>query len=314
MSQVVSEFASAEAQLKQSAKSKPSRRQSAKTEPSERRARYLSPFRYPGGKSWLVPYIKQWLARKDVGLFVEPFVGGGAISLAVAYRQWARHVVMCEVDPAVAAIWNAVLNGDADWLQKRITSFKLTKKSLIEQLAGRGREPRTLAFRTLLRNRTSHGGLLTQGSALLKKGENGKGIQSRWYPQTLAARLTKIKTFRDKITFVEGDGVQLLESLSNAKKCFFFLDPPYTSGSISAGGRMYDHHLIDNARLFSLAKRMSGEFLMSYDDTREIRLMAKAHGFQVRKVAMRTRHHVAAEELLVCRDFGWLSRARLADA
>ena len=121
-------------------------------------------------------------------------------------------------------------------------------------------------------------------------------------------RLDIIKTFRDRITFVEGDGVQLIESLSRAKQCFFFLDPPYTAGSISAGARMYEHLEVDHARLFSVAKRMAGEFLMSYDDTPEIRLMARAHGFKVRTVEMRTRHHVAAQELLICRDFDWFSK------
>lgn len=275
--------------------------------PAPKQVEYLSLFRYPGGKSWLVPYIQRWLAGRNAGLFVEPFVGGAAVSLAVAHRQSARHVLMCELDSGVAAVWNSVLNGDSDWLRKKITTFRLTRTNLSKELSSRRQGHRWLAFRTLLRNRTSHGGLLTLGSALLREGENGRGIQSRWYPETLASRLDAIKTFQDRITFVEGDGVQLLESLSKAKQCFFFLDPPYTAGSISAGARMYDHHLIDHARLFSLAKRMAGEFLMSYDDTPEIRLMARAHGFQIRKVTMRTRHHVAAHELLVCRGFEWFS-------
>lgn len=287
---------------------KSNRANSPRSKTNSDRTEHLSLFRYPGGKSWLVPYIHQWLLDRSAGLFVEPFAGGAAISLAVARNRWARHVLMCEIDAGVAAVWNSALNGEADWLRNRITAFKLTKRNLAAELSSKAQDQKKMAFRTLLRNRTSHGGLLTQGSASLNRGEDGKGIRSRWYPETLASRLNSIKAFRQRITFVEGDGVQLLESLSKANQCFFFLDPPYTAGSISAGARMYEHHTVDHARLFSIAKRMSGDFLMSYDDTPEIRLMARAHGFQIRRVGMRTRHHVATEELLICRDFDWFSR------
>jgi len=34
-----------------------------------------SPFRYPGGKTWLIPRIRQWLRsfKKKPELFIEPF-------------------------------------------------------------------------------------------------------------------------------------------------------------------------------------------------------------------------------------------------
>ncbi|MDP8791430.1 DNA adenine methylase, partial [Serratia marcescens] len=40
--------------------------------------RQLSPFRYPGGKTWLVPEVRKWLMASKVtpSVFVEPFAGG----------------------------------------------------------------------------------------------------------------------------------------------------------------------------------------------------------------------------------------------
>jgi len=40
--------------------------------------RHLSPFRYPGGKTWLVPDVRHWLMASKVkpAVFVEPFAGG----------------------------------------------------------------------------------------------------------------------------------------------------------------------------------------------------------------------------------------------
>src|SRR5215475_1839398 len=42
-----------------------------------------SPFRYPGGKTWLVPYIRSWLASRGgrASLLIEPFAGGGIVGL-----------------------------------------------------------------------------------------------------------------------------------------------------------------------------------------------------------------------------------------
>src|SRR5437667_3530211 len=66
-----------------------------------------SPFRYPGGKTWLVPHIRQWLASlpKRPSEFIEPFAGGGIVSLTVAIERLADTVIMVELDDQVAAVW-----------------------------------------------------------------------------------------------------------------------------------------------------------------------------------------------------------------
>lgn len=47
---------------------------------------HRSPFRYPGGKTWFVPRLRQWLTNQTAKakLLVEPFAGGGIISLTAA--------------------------------------------------------------------------------------------------------------------------------------------------------------------------------------------------------------------------------------
>ncbi|MDQ3584451.1 MAG: DNA adenine methylase [Acidobacteriota bacterium] len=50
-----------------------------------------SPFRYPGGKTWLVPRIRQWLKQRPAE-FIEPFAGGGIVGLTVAAENLAAHV------------------------------------------------------------------------------------------------------------------------------------------------------------------------------------------------------------------------------
>ena len=40
-----------------------------------------SPLRYPGGKTWLVPHIREWLAKTTPEVLIEPFAGGAIVSL-----------------------------------------------------------------------------------------------------------------------------------------------------------------------------------------------------------------------------------------
>ena len=47
-----------------------------------------SPFRYPGGKTWLVPHVRAWLRSlpKKPQVFVEPFAGGGIINAGASLK------------------------------------------------------------------------------------------------------------------------------------------------------------------------------------------------------------------------------------
>ena len=51
-------------------------------------------FRYPGGKTWLVPQIRRWLWSKQnsPAELIEPFAGGGIIGLTAAAENLAQHV------------------------------------------------------------------------------------------------------------------------------------------------------------------------------------------------------------------------------
>src|SRR5215203_692100 len=77
-----------------------------------------SPFRYPGGKTWLVPRLRQWLLSKDPrpSELIEPFAGGGIVSLTAAFEGLAEHVTMVELDDQVAAVWEVMLNGHGEEL------------------------------------------------------------------------------------------------------------------------------------------------------------------------------------------------------
>jgi DNA adenine methylase len=270
-----------------------------------------SPFRYPGGKTWLVPRIRQWLSSLDTkpAVFVEPFAGGGIVGLSVGFEQWAEHVVLVELDRQVAAVWATILGGDAEWLADRIVSFDLTHENVRSTLARDDGGTREQAFRTILKNRTYHGGILAPGAALIKHGENGKGLKSRWYAETLASRIVAIGRIRDRFTFVHGDGIEVMRSYARRKRAVFFIDPPYTAGGSNgkrAGTRLYTHHELDHERLFATAQRAAGDVLLTYDDAPDVRALAERHGFDIEAVAMKNTHHARMTELLIGRSLDWV--------
>lgn len=269
-----------------------------------------SPFRYPGGKTWLVPRLRAWLANRATppASFIEPFAGGGIISLTVAFERLAQHVIMVELDAQVAAVWHTIINGDAAWLAERIASFALSA----EQVAAVLDEPAVTvpdrAFQTIVKNRVNRGGILAQGAGKVKYGENGKGLHSRWYPQTLKQRILDILSIRERISFIEGDGLEVMHTHLSRRDAVFFIDPPYTAGGKRAGSRLYTHAELNHEALFGLAAQLSGDFLMTYDCADELYELARQHNFDTQLVAMKSTHHAEMNELLIGRDLAWARR------
>jgi DNA adenine methylase len=213
---------------------------------------------------------------------------------------------MVELDDQIASVWQTILAGDAQWLAKRIINFELSPESAKAEFAKSPKSQCERAFQTVLKNRTAHGGILAEGAGVLKNGENGKGILSRWYPQTIAKRITNIELVANRLEFIHGDAFDVLARFQKDREAVFFIDPPYTAGGKRAGSRLYTHSEIDHDKLFSICEKLRGDFLMTYDNAEEVRALAERHGFEIKPVAMKNTHHAEMNELLIGRDLGWV--------
>lgn len=261
-----------------------------------------SPFRYPGGKTWLVPTARKWFAQADAdSKLIEPFAGGGIIALTAIAERYFDHVMMVELDDDMAAAWETILSEDCQWLIKQISNFDVTADGVNSVIAHAMDGTKERGFATIVRNRTNHGGILAKGSGMIKTGENGRGLSSRWYPSTLVKRIIIINKMRDRITFVHGDAFDIIEQMLYDKNNFFFIDPPYTI----AGRRLYNHFEVDHRRIFELVSHMSGHFLLTYDDTHEVRGWAEEFGLPYLTIPMQTTHLVTKNELLISDSFEW---------
>ena len=271
--------------------------------------RYLSPFRYPGGKSWFVGFARQWLKAQSrlPKILVEPFGGGAGISLVAVNERLVQQAVFAEIDRDVAATWETMLNGHATWLADEILAFRISRKRVEMKLKEVPKADHERAFQCLLKNRTARGGVLSDGAGLIRRGEDGKGLRSRWYPETLSKRIKAISALKGQLHFRQGDGFEVINEHLHRTDTVFFVDPPYTQ----AARRLYRHWSIDHEKLFELMRDAKGDVLMTYDDTREVRMWARRYGFQVRKLSMRTTHHQQKQELMIARDFGWLREGKM---
>ncbi len=263
-----------------------------------------SPLRYPGGKTWLIPHIREWLASAKPQIFIEPFVGGGIVSLTAVMERLAGQAFMVEIDRDVAAFWHAALS-DNKSLQRQVRTFEPTEESVLKWESLSPRCVKEHGFRTLVLNRTKRGGILAPGASRIKAGENGKGLASRWYPDTLVSRLQAIELVADRISFFEGDGTRLLAPLVRGwgREAAVFLDPPYTAGGGKrAGTRLYQHAEVDHSALFRTLAVLRCHFMMTYDEAPEIVDLVNRYGFSAVRVEMKNTHHNRQSELIITRE------------
>jgi len=263
---------------------------------------HRSVFRYPGGKTWLVPHVRHWLASiHRPAEFAEPFAGGGIVGLSVLFDGLSDRITLVELDRAVAAVWKVILNGKGTALAERITDFEVSEAAVRNFLSADHRKLYDLAFATILRNRMQRGGIMAPGASLMRAGENGKGLHSRWYAQTLKRRILDIVQKKKSITFIQGDGIAFLRANAKRHDIACLIDPPYTV----AGRRLYAHSEIDHENLFQTAGMLKGDFLMTYDNVEPVRELANKHGFDTQEVAMKNTHHAVMSELLIGRNLDW---------
>jgi len=283
-----------------------------------------SPLRYPGGKTWLVPHIRAWLGSLDQRpkLLIEPFGGGAIVSLTAVMEGLVERCLLAELDPDVAAFWEAALHHGPN-LCERIRAFVPTREAVESLARTQPDDALERGFRALVLNRTRRGGILAPGASLSRAGESGKGLASRWYPETIVSRLKRISAHADRIDFRETDGMRLLEEFAGAPGSVVFADPPYSAGGKRAGRRLYTHFEIDHPRLFQLLADAAPEFMLTYDHAPEIADLVRRHGFHAAQVTMKNTHHDRIGELVITRGLdrgirhrrvGEVRRARVAIA
>ena len=72
---------------------------------------YLTPFRYPGGKQKLSPFITELIIENEGigGHYVEPYAGGAGVAIALLNKKIVSHIHLNDSSYPIYALWNSIL-------------------------------------------------------------------------------------------------------------------------------------------------------------------------------------------------------------
>lgn len=238
---------------------------------------FVSPLRYPGGKGRLGPWIATLMQsnRLKGGCYVEPYAGGAGAALFLLLQGYAGRIVINDVDPAIHAFWDTVVN-DTEALVDRIFRCPPTikarsiAKSVLEKVQDHNRAD--VAFATFLLNRTNRSGILN-GGVIGGTAQNGPyKMDVRYKVENLVARIRAIGAMREKIKVYGLDALEFLKEVGDKlppKKVLIYLDPPYYVKGSQLYRNCYQH--ADHVAVGKVVKSLSRPLLVTYDDAPEIR-------------------------------------------
>jgi DNA adenine methylase len=238
-------------------------------------------------------------------ILIEPFAGGASVSLAALKSGLVERVRIAETDPGVSAFWKTVLQRNGRILAERILEFSPTKKNVLRVIDDSPHGRVDLAFKTLIKNRFSFGGIMADGAGLPRKGELDKGITQRWYPETIAERILYIHNIREQIEFTDGCGLDLLRSAKRNTRSVCFIDPPYLQDGRNAGKRIYRQKNLCIHDLLHRLADFNPKFLLTYHQSPAVASRAINAGLDLSLVPMKSSHHLVHHEMVITNDPAW---------
>jgi hypothetical protein len=61
----------------------------------------------------------------------------------------------------------------------------------------------------------------------------------------------------------------------------------------------------DHEKLFALTAKIKGRFMLTYDDTDEIRFLANKYALKYKTIPMKTTHHLQKNEIIISDNIDW---------
>lgn len=240
-----------------------------------------NPLRYPGAKSKLSDYVIRLLHQEGLidCTFYEPFAGSCALSIRLLEQGIIKKAVVNEKDPLIYSFWESVFHHTDELIQliqdtpiDLQTWYELAKYRQSENLFGK-----TIAekgFAGLFLNRTNFSGILNANPLGGKSQTSQYTIDCRFKKEVIIQSILDISVFSNKVEVHNNDAVAFMRCELKGKhrsKYFVYIDPPY----YKAGPELYRYYYTkkDHEDLAKYIKSKTFSWLLSYDDTPEIRAL-----------------------------------------
>lgn len=195
---------------------------------------FLSPLRYPGGKSKISSFIEDLILLNNLEgcTLYELYAGGAGASLNLLFSNICDKIVLNDLDRHIYSFWHSILNESegflrlvndteiniTNWDNQRHIYENHTLFSLLE-----------VGFSTFFLNRSNRSGILYKAGPIGGRNQTGKyKIDVRFNKVDLTRRILKIAELRGKIEIHSNESILMLKEIfSRSEKQFIFLDPPY---------------------------------------------------------------------------------------
>jgi DNA adenine methylase len=232
----------------------------------------LSPLRYPGGKSKVIPLIYSMMREEASHTLVSPFAGGASVELALLQAGIIHELILNDLDFGIYGLFWTIKHAPDD-LMHRIQHTVLTHDYFFaaQTIVKSDYQRCTIieaAWALLVVNRLSYSGIYKANPLGGRAGSN-KDLLSRWNPDDLCKRIRQIHAVSDRITIFNMDACKLIEESYWLERCTLYIDPPY----VKAGKQLYrcyynrDEHVELNVLLDSLYHGMPGaDLILIYDN------------------------------------------------
>ena len=241
-----------------------------------------TPLRYPGGKSQLTPVVIDILTRNGMlyGEYAEPFAGGAGIAMTLLLNNYVSGIYLNDIDTAIYAFWHSVLY-QPDSLCDRIQQVEVNIEEWHRQrkvfLDPGCTDTLDKGFATLFLNRTNRSGILRGGViGGLQQSGNYK-IGCRFNKNDLIRKVRRIADYQDQITLTCMDAAKFLKKVlpKSSGNTLVNLDPPY----FGKGPELYTnfYKAADHAKLAKAVSLLKRRWIVTYDDTPEIRQLYEAY-------------------------------------
>jgi len=247
----------------------------------------VTPLRYPGGKTWLLPYVMEYLRFHNIqlGTIIEPFAGSASISIGLLKRGLADKAYLSESDPLLVAFWRTVFNNNSEFLEA-VRSLEISmetwydfRKYLARDASLKYREIE-LALAFLFYNRTNYSGIIKAGPIGGRRQLSENKLQCRFNVTGIIRKIQALSDLGDKVKIELYDGIEFLRKIGRMYEddpIFIYVDPPY----YKAGKVLYRDYFTDkqHEELADVLDNITEyPWLVSYDDSEFIRkLYSKSH-------------------------------------
>jgi DNA adenine methylase len=234
-----------------------------------------SPLRYPGGKSCLLEFVATILRINgmECGHYAEPYAGGCGLALALLYGGHVADIHINDIDPSIWAFWHCVLH-DTDALVARIVETPVTIAEWCKQRdiyrAGDVKDTLLLGFSAFFLNRTNRSGIIKGAGVIGGLQQNGNyKLDCRYNQEDLIRRIRRVRRYKDSIHLTNYDALEFFSNCKLPMNSLFFIDPPY----YKKGAGLYTSYYVasDHARLAKTVIELDRPWIVTYDDTFEIR-------------------------------------------